>query len=122
MSAVMGRSVMRRGALLLFVVAALVAIGRVALAQGAGSSDSQLDPHWVAQQVAQADPPTGVKDNLVQGAIARRDEAVRNWQLAVTRYNTAAARARSARGATQNALSRAAAKLAPDPFAKPEYV
>jgi hypothetical protein len=102
---------------------AVLAVGlHVTLAQGAGSSDAQLDAQWIASQVARADPPSGVKNNNLADALKRRDEAVRQWRLAVARYESAAARARRARGKSRASLARAATKLAPSPLAKPEYV
>jgi hypothetical protein len=121
-SVLTGGSLARRCALLAGIAAASIGVGSATLAQGA-KSDSQIDPHWIARQVADDPPAESVKNNLLDGTLAQRDEATRQWKLAVAGYEAAKARARAAKGKkARKRLTRAAAKLAPDPFAKPEYV
>ncbi len=116
------RGRIRRALVLLVAVAALAAIGQIALAQGAGDSESPLDPEWTTTQLAEHPLPESVKNNLVPDALATRDWAVKAWKTATARYQQALARARAARGKTRKRLMRSARDLAPHPFAKPEYV
>jgi hypothetical protein len=117
------RTVVRRSArallaTLLFAAAALLT---VSVAAGEGTADG-VDPGWLAQSLADAAPPSSVQNNLTDGALERRDKASSDWKAALARYEAAKARAAAAPKGLQAKLAADAAKLKPDPLAKPEYV
>lgn len=100
------RSRARRCAALTGAIAAAV----LALAGGAASAqtpavtdpgDLPIDPQWLANTISRASTTTSVKNNVVKGAITRRNNAVKAWKKAV---------AKAKHGGK-----------APDPLARPEY-
>lgn len=120
MTRVRGRSLGRRSARLA-LAAALLAAGQATFAQSA-AAHGEFAPRALAADLAGAAPPQAVMNHPVPGTLERRDQAVREWRQAVARYRRAVARARVARGPNRQRLQREARRLAPDPFAKPEYL
>lgn len=111
---------MRRTVISVGAAGAVLALG--VHAAGGQESDDPIDSGWLVQSLQQAAVPGSVQNNLVDGAIARRDAATRDWHAAVERYRQAVQRARLAHGALKQRLEAEAAALRPDPRAKPEYV
>jgi hypothetical protein len=91
------------GALAAGVVAAAI-IGGVPVASGqdTGLGDLPVNPEWLANTLGRAVDIGGVKNNLTEGAIERRDQAVAEWKAAQAAY-------------------KAGTGAAPNPLAKPEY-
>jgi hypothetical protein len=106
------------------VVAGLVVVGAVAVpaAVGQGQAPDPIASGRIAQALAGVAVPGGVQNNLVDGAVKRRDEAGADWRAATRRYERVVKRLRAARGASRARLEGRAAALRPDPVAKPEYV
>jgi cell wall assembly regulator SMI1 len=70
-----------------------------------GGTPDPIASGWRAQALANAHPPTSLQNNLVAGALARRDAATAQWRAAVAGHR------RHPRTTPR-----------PDPLAKPEYV
>src|SRR2546426_8517491 len=90
------------------VLALLLALAALALGvhAAAGQQSSTADPiasGWDARSLEGQARPRDVQNNLVGGALARRDRAVSDWRAALARYRQGKA-------------------AAPNPGAKPEYV
>src|SRR5256714_4370952 len=90
------------------VLALLLALAALALGvhAAAGKQSSAADPiasGWGARSLEGQARPTDVQNNLVGGALTRRDRAVSDWRAALARYRQGKA-------------------AAPGPGAKPEYV
>src|SRR3954471_12908737 len=97
----------RRGALVASLAAGLVAVGVIgstpaASGQDTGLGDLPVNPEWLANTLGRAADIGGVKNNLTDGAIERRDKAVAEWKAAQAAY-------------------KAGTGPAPNPLAKPEY-
>lgn len=99
----------RRGLLAGALTAALLAagvIGGVPAASGdnvlGGLGDLPINPQWLANTLGNATDIGSVKNNVIDGAIARRDQAVAQWKAA-------------------DAAFKAGTGPQPDPLAKPEY-
>jgi hypothetical protein len=107
-------------AVLLIAAIALLTGGQTARGAG-GDGSSSIDPGWLTSTLQGTSKPDGVKNNLIDGALATRDRAVGQWHTAVLRYKRAAVKAHKAHGKRRRKLSRRARALAPDPLAKPEY-
>jgi hypothetical protein len=93
------------GVLLTGLIAAGIAGGVPAASGqsgGDGLGDLPIDPAWLANTLGQAVNFGDVKNNTVDGAIARRDAAVAQWKTAQAAY-------KAGKGAQ------------PDPLAKPAY-
>jgi hypothetical protein len=85
------------------LIAAGIADGvPAASGQDAGLGDLPINPAWLANTLGRAVSTGGVKNNVTDGAIARRDEAVAQWKAA-------------------QAAFKAGTGAQPDPLAKPEY-
>ncbi|HEV7884309.1 MAG TPA: hypothetical protein VGO81_12120, partial [Solirubrobacteraceae bacterium] len=70
--------------------------------QDTGLGDLPVNPEWLANTLGRAVDIGGVKNNLTDGAIERRDKAVAEWKAAQAAY-------------------KAGTGAAPNPLAKPEY-
>jgi hypothetical protein len=96
----------RRGAFAGVVAAGVIAaavIGGAPAASGQEAlGDLPISPEWLANTLGRATDIGSVKNNLTEGAIERRDQAVAEWKAAQAAYK--------ARSGPQ-----------PDPLAKPEY-
>lgn len=103
----------------ILAITALLALG-VSAATGQEGSDDPIDSAWLAVQDAAA--PASVQNNLVDGAIARRDQAAADWRAANDRYQQAKQQAAAAPAGQRSKLEAAAEALRPKPTAKPEYV
>ena len=94
------------------VLAGVLAIGLIAAAGAAGVpvasgqtddlGDLPINPAWLANTLGNATNLGGVKNNVIDGAIARRDAAVAQWKAAQAAY-------------------KAGTGPQPSPLAKPEY-
>jgi hypothetical protein len=76
-----GRGRGRRAVLALAALAAVVGLA-VPAAQG-GDDASSIDPAWLADRLGSEAAPADVRNNLVTGALARRNQATAQWQTAV---------------------------------------
>jgi hypothetical protein len=97
----------RRGAFAGLVAAGLIAAGvaggvPAASGQDAGLGDLPINPEWLANTLGRAVDIGGVKNNVTEGAIERRDTAVAEWKAAQAAY-------------------KAGTGAQPNPLAKPEY-
>ncbi|MDX6666141.1 MAG: hypothetical protein QOG68_2347 [Solirubrobacteraceae bacterium] len=95
-------SAARRIAATLAVASALAA----ATAPGAYAQDTgdlPLDPQWLSNTVQRASTTTSVQNNVIPGAVARRDKASADWKAAEAAFTAGKAKQ-------------------PNPLAKPEYV
>jgi hypothetical protein len=100
----------RRGLLAGVLAAGLLAVGVVVGVPAAagqstddtGLGDLPINPAWLANTLGHATNFGNVKNNVIDGAIARRDKAVAEWKAAEAAYKAGTA-------------------PAPDPLAKPEY-
>jgi hypothetical protein len=96
----------RRGALAGVVAAGLIAAGVIGGAPAASGQealgDLPISPEWLANTLGRATDVGGVKNNVTDGAIERRDKAVAEWKAAQAAY-------------------KAGSGAQPDPLAKPEY-
>ncbi len=96
----------RRGVLAGVLVAGLITAGVIGGAPAASGQealgDLPISPEWLANTLGRATDIGGVKNNVTEGAIARRDEAVAQWKAA-------------------QAAFKAGTGPQPDPLAKPEY-
>jgi hypothetical protein len=92
------------GALAAGLAAAGIIIGGAPAASGqdTGLGDLPVNPEWLANTLGRAVDIGGVKNNLTDGAIERRDKAVAEWKAAQDAY-------------------KAGSGPAPNPLAKPEY-
>src|SRR3954453_20565855 len=79
------------------IVAALVP----ATASAQDTGDLPIDPQWLVNTLGRATAPGEVKNNTIDGAIARRDKATAEWRAAQAAY-------------------KAGKRRQPDPLAKPE--
>src|SRR3954454_18793961 len=97
---------LRRGVFAGLVAAGLLAATTAgsspAVAQDAGLGDLPISPSWLANTLGNATNIGGVKNNTIDGALARRDAAVAAWKAAQAAY-------------------KAGTGPQPDALAKPEY-
>jgi hypothetical protein len=88
------------------LAAGLIAAGAVGSAPAAsgdtGLGDLPINPAWLANTLGNAVNIGNVKNNVIDGAIARRDQAVAEWKAAEAAY-------------------KAGTGAQPDALAKPEY-
>jgi hypothetical protein len=117
-----GKSAVLWACAVVAAVAVAVVGATAAIGQGNGSNGSQMDPAWLTQTLKGVNTPSALKTNLVSGAISQRDAATTEWRQALARYQQAVSHASTASGSQRAQLQRAATSLAPDPYAKPEYV
>jgi hypothetical protein len=96
----------RRAALAGALAAALIAAGVIGAAPAASGQealgDLPINPAWLANTLGRAVDIGSVKNNVTEGALARRDDAVARWKTAQAAY-------------------KAGNGPQPDPLAKPEY-
>lgn len=104
------------------LAAGVIALTAAAGAHTAVGQDGGIDAGWLDQQLETAAPASGVQNNLVDGAIARRDSARAEWKNALAGYQSAVTTARTARGGLRTKMLAEAEALRPDPRSKPEYV
>ena len=98
-----GRRRVLAGALAIGLIAALGAAGvPAASGQTDDLGDLPINPAWLANTLGNATNLGGVKNNVIDGAIARRDAAVAQWKTAQAAY-------------------KAGTGPQPSPLAKPEY-
>lgn len=88
-----GMTGVRRRTRVLAITAASVALGAlgaggIALAQSdpSGGGDLPVNPQWLANTLGHATAIGTVKNNPIDGAIARRDKAVAQWKAAQAAY------------------------------------
>src|SRR3954470_14344510 len=68
--------------LLALVFTAFAAVAAHAQSDPGGGGDLPVDPAWLASTLSRASTTTSVQNNLVQGALARRDAAVAAYRRA----------------------------------------
>jgi hypothetical protein len=91
------------------IAAGTVALCGAAALAGAGGAFAQdpgdlpLDPQWLSNTVQRASTTSSVQNNVIPGAIQRRDQAEASWRTAEAAYSAHKAKE-------------------PDPRAKPEYL
>ncbi|HEX8074793.1 MAG TPA: hypothetical protein VF545_07415 [Thermoleophilaceae bacterium] len=112
-----------RGTLAALCLAVTAALAFAVVSSATGQKSGAEKSEWLANKLlAESDSPSGLKNNLAEGALAARDRASKEWTAAVARYKEAVAKANKESGADRTRLLNAAQKLAPSPLAKPEYV
>src|SRR2546423_7692927 len=77
----------RRGSawagLLALVFTAIAAVAAHAQSPGPGDlGDLPIDPQWLANTLQRASTTTSVQNNLIPGALERRDKAIADWKAA----------------------------------------
>ena len=97
----------RRRAAVALGVLALGAAGTTGVAAQDDGGDAPLDPSWLSNTLERASTQGEVKNNVIDGAIARRDAAIRAWKAAQVKYRAAKRQGKKARR--------------PSALAKPEY-
>jgi hypothetical protein len=103
------------------VAAAAVAVPSASGQSTDGAGDLPFKPEWVANTLTRGAAVGQVKNNTIEGAIQRRDQAKAEWADANARYRTLLTRARAAKGAKRARAIKAAKAAYPNPLAKPEY-
>src|SRR5437660_474706 len=64
------------------VLVAALALCAPAAAQNPDPGDLPIDPQWLANTLQRASTTTSVQNNLIPGAIERRDKAIADWKAA----------------------------------------
>ena len=80
----------RRAAAVVTVVAA-GAVGAVNVAAQDGG-DTPLDPSWLSNTLTRATAQGEVKNNTVEGAVERRDAAIKAWKAANAKHRAGKAK------------------------------
>jgi hypothetical protein len=142
---------------LVLAITCIAVLGATALTATSGAQDPSpedplgdlpLNPEWLSNTLERASTTAEVKNNTVDGAIERRDQAIAEWKAAQNQAKAYGPRAKRAQKAAKAAarkadqakgtqkgkqlakravkLKRKAQKLAvraagPSPYAKPEY-